>query len=95
MLFSWDEVKNQTNRQKHGLSFETAQRVFDDPLHLSRQERIEQGEVRWQTLGMVHGVIVLLVAHTVASTGHEEHIRIISARKATRQERARYEQGTF
>ncbi len=41
MLFLWDEVKNQTNRQKHGLSFETAKHVFDGPLHLSRQERSE------------------------------------------------------
>lgn len=53
MLFSWDEAKNQSNQRKHGVSFETAKHVFDDPLHLSRQNRIQDGETRWQTLGMI------------------------------------------
>ncbi len=91
MLFSWDEAKNQSNRLKHGLSFETAKHVFDDPLHLSRQDRAEGGEVRWQTLGMIEGIVLLLVAHTVSDENGIEHIRIISARQATRQERKIYE----
>ena len=94
-MFSWDEAKNQTNRQKHGLSFETAELVFDDPCHVSRQDRIEGGEQRWQTIGLVQGVVLLLVAHTWHD--HEagsEHIRIISARRATKLERKVYEQGT-
>ena len=91
MLFSWDEAKNQSNRRKHGVSFETAKHVFDDPLHLSRQDRIQDGETRWQTLGMIEGVMLLLVAHTV-SDEQGEHIRIISARQATKQERRIYEQ---
>lgn len=91
--YAWDDRKNQLNARKHGVSFETARLVFDDPLHLSRQERIEGGEVRWQTLGMVESAVLLLVAHTWtgADTG-EEHIRIISARRATRLERTIYEQ---
>ena len=91
MLFSWDEAKNQTNQRKHGVSFETAKHVFDDPLHLSRQDRVQEGETRWQTLGMIEGVMLLLVAHTV-SDEQGEHIRIISARQATKQERRIYEQ---
>lgn len=91
MLFSWDEAKNQSNRLKHGVSFETAKHVFDDPLHLSRQDRAEGGEVRWQTLGMIEGIVLLLVAHTVYDENGIEHIRIISARQATRQERKIYE----
>jgi hypothetical protein len=83
------------------VSFETAARVFDDPLHLSVQDRIENGEKRWQTLGQVGGVTVLLVAHTVTQedpgegTGDEavEVVRIISAQKADRKERKRYEEG--
>lgn len=64
-------------------------------MHMSRQDRIEDAEPRWQTLGMVDGVVLLLVAHTWRdSDAAEEHIRIISARRATKQERKIYEQGT-
>lgn len=93
MRITWDGAKNRTNQSKHGISFETAQHVFDDPLHLSLQDRIENGELRWQTLGSVGGILVLLVAHTVTDLEGEETIRIISARKADRTERRIYEQG--
>ncbi len=94
-MFSWDETKNQSNRQKHGVSFEAAQHVFEDPCHISRQDRIEGGEHRWQTIGLVEGVVLLLVAHTWQDHADgAEHIRIISARRATKQERKVYEQGT-
>ena len=53
-----------------------------------------EGEERWQTVGMVAGVLLLLVAHTWNIEGEEE-IRIISARKATAHERNGYEKGTF
>ena len=90
MRIEWDEKKNRANKDKHGLSFELAQEVFDDPLALSRLDRVEDREERWQTLGMVEGV-VLLVAHTVSEESDESVIRIISARKATRREQKRYE----
>jgi uncharacterized DUF497 family protein len=94
-LFFWDESKNQINRAKHGISFEIAQLVFDDPMHLSRQDRIENGEVRWQTIGMVGEVAVILVAHTWSNSSDDgDNIRIISARKATKSERKIYEQDT-
>lgn len=92
MHFVWDEKKNRLNRAKHGVSFEIARRVFDDPFHLSIQDRHVDGEERWQTLGLVGGVVVLLVAHTLGEEGGDEVVRIISARKATRKERAHYEQ---
>ena len=93
-MISWDEGKSRANRKKHGVSFETAQLVFEDPLHLSRQERIENGEPRWQTVGMVEGVVLLLVAHTWRETAMgDEQIRIISARRATKVERKIYEEG--
>lgn len=72
---------------KHGLGFETAQLVFDDPYALSIQDRHEEGEERWQTLGLVGGIIVLLVAHTCNMVEHVEVIRLISARKATKREK--------
>ncbi|MEY3760908.1 MAG: hypothetical protein RIR39_2399 [Pseudomonadota bacterium] len=46
-MFSWDEEKNESNRKKHGVGFEMAQFVFNDPLPISRQDRVENGEQRW------------------------------------------------
>jgi len=94
--FEWDEAKNLSNQRKHqGVSFEGAQRVSQDPLHVSVQDRIEGGEQQWQTIGAVQGVVILLVAHTVTEEddagGSVEIIRIISARRATPRERRRYE----
>ena len=80
--FAWDERKNRANRRKHGIGFETAVLVFDDPNHVSVQDREVDGEQRWQTIGLVEGIHVLLVAHTVDD--NEKVIRIVSARKATR-----------
>lgn len=91
MEFAWDERKNRANVKKHGVSFETAMRVFDDPQHLTRQDREVDGEPRWQTIGMVNSVLVMIVAHTVDED--EQLIRIISARKATPWERRVYAQG--
>jgi len=90
--FSWDENKNESNLIKHGLSFETAKLVFEDPFHLSRIERVVEGEVRWQTIGMVEHVLLILVAHTVSED--EDSIRLISARRASKKERRFYEQGS-
>lgn len=94
--FEWDPDKAESNLRKHGVSFETAARVFADPFALSEQDRIEGGEPRWRTLGLVADYCLLLVAHTVCDEDEEggavEIIRIISARKADRKERRRYEQ---
>lgn len=93
MRFVWDEEKSRRNLAKHKVSFETAKLVFDDPRAVSRMDRVEDGEERWQTLGLVGGIIVLLVAHTYLEEDGEQAIRIISARKATARERTAYEQG--
>ena len=93
--FSWDDGKSASNLGKHGISFEAAKLVFDDPMHLSRQDRVENGEQRWQTMGVVAGSVVLLVAHTwFDEDDGTEHIRIVSARRATKVERKTYEQST-
>jgi uncharacterized protein len=91
MRLTWDEAKNRSNRRRHGISFDTAARVFLDPLHISRQDRIVEGEERWQTIGMVDGVLLILVAYTMIEE-EDEVIRIISARRVTRQERIEYEE---
>jgi len=90
LRFAWDERKNRVNKRKHGISFETAVLVFDDPYQISRQDREVDGELRWQTLGMVMGGQILLVAHTVWESADEEVVHIISARRATPQERNIY-----
>ena len=66
------------------------QRVFLDPLHLSRQDRFVEGEERWQTIGTVNGVLLILVSSVVDE--QQEVLRIISARRVTRQERIEYEE---
>ncbi|HTQ96787.1 MAG TPA: BrnT family toxin [Candidatus Acidoferrum sp.] len=93
-MFSWDERKNRANLKKHGVSFEAASLVFEDPFLISNLERIDAGEERWQTIGMAGGVLLLLVVHTwEEGDARELHIRIISARRANKLERMIYEEG--
>jgi uncharacterized protein len=90
MRFVWDEQKSRRNLAKHKVSFDLAKLVFDDPMHLSIPDPYES-EVRWRTMGLVKGVVVLLVVHTLEEKDGEEEVRIISARKATTFERQAYE----
>src|SRR5271163_4111826 len=90
--FEWDPAKAENNLRKHRLSFEIAMRAFSDPFCLVEQNRIKSGEQRWQTLGMVDGLVLVLVAHTVRQDDDTEVIRIISARRAEPKERSHYEQ---
>jgi uncharacterized DUF497 family protein len=90
--FEWDAAKARSNLAKHGVSFELAARVFDDPLHVVLPDRIEDGEQRWHCVGTVGGIVLLVVVHTYPDPGDETRIRLIGARKATSHERRRYEQ---
>jgi hypothetical protein len=89
LRWNWDLVKAELNFSKHGVRFELAERVFDDPLHLSLLDD-HLGEERWLTLGQPFpdGPLLLLVVHTDPEDGTG---RIISARKATKHERRIYE----
>ena len=89
MRWTWDPNKAAANRAKHGVS-ETAKIVFDDPLHLSQLDPHSDGD-RWQTIGMV-GPVLLLVVHTWPEGDEAPVGRIVSARKATAQERKAYEE---
>jgi uncharacterized DUF497 family protein len=91
MVFVWDDRKARINRRKHGVSFETAARVFDDPSAVSYRNGSVNGEERWHTIGLASGIAVLLVVHTIEEQDGEEQIRIISARKASPRERALYD----
>ena len=90
--WTWDGRKSRSNLAKHGLDFDLAQQVFDDPLAVTRFELNYDGEDRWQTLGMI-GPVIVLVVHTAPEDDRPG--RIISARKATRRERKAYEESDF
>ncbi len=91
MDFEWDAEKALINRQKHGVSFEVAVRVFLDQNRLELYDDIEDHiEERWKTIGMVDPV-VLVVVYTQRGS-ETQRIRIISARKANEKERKQYSQ---
>ena len=91
--FEWDSVKAQTNFKKHGISFRLAASVFRDPLALTiYDDEHSEHEERWVTLGRAENQQTLVVVHT--SDWNEPtriKVRIISARKADRDEIRDYE----
>jgi len=92
MKYEWNEEKNILNQQKHGISFEEAKEVFEDPLQISRLDyRFSYFEERWITVGSTSKHKVLVVANLFFTENGEEIIRIVSARKANKQERDSYE----
>jgi uncharacterized protein len=90
LLFEWDPAKAATNLAKHGVSFAEASTVFGDPLALLVADpRHSHGEARVAIFGRSTRGRLLAVLHTERA----ERIRLISAREATRHERAVYETG--
>jgi uncharacterized protein len=92
MRIEWDPAKSESNKAKHGVTFERAQLVFDDPFCVTFPERVVDGEERWHAIGLIAEIVIVVVAHTYRVEGSEEIIRIISARRATRRERELYAQ---
>src|ERR1043165_3822273 len=91
LSFEWDERKNRSNQHKHGISFEEAETVFlDDHALLIDDPDHSDDELRFVLLGFSSALNMLAVCHCERSDG--EVIRIISARKADRWERAQYTQ---
>lgn len=90
-MYEWDEAKDRINIQKHGISFATAVRIFDGPVLTAHDNTMEYGEIRELSIGLVDGIVAVLVVHT--SRGDVK--RIISARKANRSERQRYEEAIY
>jgi uncharacterized protein len=85
-MFEWDKKKNAANRKKHGISFEEAKEIFDGPVLTRLDDRREYGETRRISIGALSDAVVIVVAHT----DRAGKIRIISARKANRNEREVY-----
>lgn len=92
--FDWDANKARANLKKHEVSFRLATSVFRDPLALTIfDDEHSDGEDRWVTLGRAQNGQILVVVHTSNETSTAElHIRIISARRAEREEVRDYEQ---
>ncbi|HEX5867837.1 MAG TPA: BrnT family toxin [Beijerinckiaceae bacterium] len=91
VAFDWDPVKAAGNVSKHGISFEEAMTVFRDPLALSIPDLDSQpGEERWVTIGEAAGGNLLIIVHTWSETAEGAAVRIISARKPTRNEARQY-----
>ncbi|WP_029624169.1 BrnT family toxin [Sphingomonas sp. PAMC 26617] len=87
MAFEWeDDKKAISNLSKHGVSFELAREVWNDPLHVILPDRVQGQEQRWHAVGTVGAVVILVVAHSHPELDNEDRIRIISARKATSHE---------
>jgi uncharacterized DUF497 family protein len=87
LRFEWDEGKDEINRRKHLIGFETAQLMFDDPACVTFVERVEDGEERWHAIELLSGTVIVTVVHTYRTEGSDEIIRIVSARRADAQER--------
>lgn len=87
-LFDWDEEKNTINQKKHGVSFEEASTVFfDEEALLEYDNKHSEEEDRFRILGCSEEGNLLLVVHCIRE---ETIIRIISARKASANEKKNY-----
>ena len=90
--FEWDEEKNEINKHKHGLSFEDAAEVFyDDNAVLFDDPDHSVGEERFLIIGMTDSHKICIVSHCYRD--NDNIIRIISARKATKNEKNTYLKG--
>jgi uncharacterized DUF497 family protein len=85
MRFEWNENKREINIQKHGFDFEGIEDLFENQTWSFIDERFDYSETRFVTTGMLNGHVVV-VTHTQGSNV----IRIISVRKATRNEQIQY-----
>ena len=92
--FNWNREKNIANIRKHGIPFKEAATVFlDENATFIFDELHSDEDERYIVIGMSKKLKMLMVCHCYRNTGDGEIIRIISARAATRQEKALYKEG--
>ena len=84
-MIDWDQRKRQANLKKHGFDFVDADEIFDGVTFTYEDDRISYGEHRFVTLGLLRGTVVSIV-----HTEQDDHIRVISMRKATKREHEIY-----
>ena len=92
--FEWHPKKAQQNIHKHKMNFERASTIFQDQYAISLfDDEHSENEERWITIGQDSHGILLVVSHTFREKDNSQyHIRIISARKATKREVAQYKE---
>lgn len=88
MRFVWDDAKNKINLRKHGIDFADTPTIFDSPMLAQLDNRDDYGEERWIGIGWIRSLVCVVVYVEIS----DEKIRIISARKATKNEVRLYEQ---
>ena len=89
MTFEWDEAKAAANLAKHGVSFDEAKTVFDDPLYVDFYDPDHSvGEPRYIIIGTSRQGRLLILSYTERNSA----IRLISARELTSTEREAYEE---
>lgn len=93
--FDWDEAKATANEAKHGVTFELAASVFNDPGLLTVADAAHsEFEERWFSVGMARNGVLLSVVYLWREDDPDvSKVRLISARKATHSERRWYEEG--
>jgi uncharacterized DUF497 family protein len=92
ILFDWDPAKAMAHAAKHGVPFEASMSVFGDPLALSvLDQTAPAGAERWETIGAASAGLRLVVHTHTAISDTAAIIRIISARRPTRNERKQYD----
>lgn len=94
MDFEWDEAKNRSNLQKHGVAFPEAVATFQDPRQVMRKGHTVGEEMRWEIIGQVFETIYLVVFTPRWDEQGNPLTRIISARRASRIERKAYDQAS-
>lgn len=87
MKFEWDEIKNRENIAKHGFDFADAHQVFDNPVVERLDNRFVYNEERWIAVGVLRDVVCVVLVYTERP---HQTFRIISFRKADRNEREAY-----
>lgn len=88
MEFDWDENKNQPNIAKHRIDFADVPEMFIGPMQVEPDAREDYGEDRWTGIGLLRNIVAVVI-FTESDVGR---IRIISARKANKYERNKFEQ---
>ena len=90
--FEWNLKKAKENKRKHKISFERGAQIFLDPFQIAIfDDEHSSEEERWITIGMDGQEVLLVIVHTFNEISNDEcHIRVISARKATKKEIRQY-----
>ena len=88
MQFEWNKDKNVANIRNHRIDFADVPPIFNSPMLVELDDRQDYGQDRWVGIGILRNIVVVVVFTEL----EQDTIRIISARKANKHERKRYEQ---